>query len=172
MRETMPYPRGLIAERIVCTPADHAQIALCRGPHHRLGLAYQMALLRRTGRFPNPQPLALLPDGLAFVASELALAPPAIEADAQRQATVSAPQAQMRLHLGFPSFDAAAREALSPFLRAEALPLDHLAAVVAPAETFLRHHQGLLPALSTRRRLAGAQRDWTRQLVAPRMLAL
>ena len=172
MLETMPYPRDLIAERIVFTPADHAQIALCRGTHNRLGLAYQMAFLRLTGRFPNQQPLELLPDVLAFVASELALAPTAIEAYAQRQATVSAHQEQIRLHLGFQSFDAAAREALSHFLREEALHLDHLAALVAQAETFLRDHQVLLPALSTLRRLAGEQRDWTRQLVATRMMAL
>ena len=56
---------------------------------------------------------------------------------------------QIRLHLGFQSFDAAAREALSHFLREEALHLDHLAALVAQAETFLRDHQVLLPALST-----------------------
>ena len=49
-----------------------------------------MAFLRLTGRFPNQQPLELLPDVLAFVASELALAPTVMEAYAQRQATVSA----------------------------------------------------------------------------------
>jgi hypothetical protein len=61
MLETIPYPRELIA--------------LCRGAHNRLGFAYQIALLRLTGRFPSQQPLALLPDVLAFVANELALHP-------------------------------------------------------------------------------------------------
>jgi hypothetical protein len=92
MEDTLFYPRELIAERVVFTPADHAQIALCRGAHNRLGFAYQMAFLRLTGRFPHQQPLELLPDVLAFVASELALAPTVIEAYAQRQATVSAHQ--------------------------------------------------------------------------------
>ena len=55
-RTTLLYPRELIAERVVFTPADHAQIALCRGAHNRLGFAYQMAFLRLTGRFPNQQP--------------------------------------------------------------------------------------------------------------------
>jgi hypothetical protein len=32
MRATLLYPRELIAERVVLTPADQAQIALCRGP--------------------------------------------------------------------------------------------------------------------------------------------
>ena len=127
MVDTLPYPRELIAERVVFTPADHAQIALCRGVHNRLGFAYQMAFLRLTGRFPNQQPLELLPDVLAFVASELALALPVIDAYAQRQATVSAHQEQIRLHLGFRSFDLGERETLSQFLREEALHLDHLA---------------------------------------------
>ena len=43
MEDTLLYPRELIAERVRFTPADHPQIALCRGDHHRLGLAYQMA---------------------------------------------------------------------------------------------------------------------------------
>src|SRR5207247_4757687 len=54
--------------------------------------------------FPSQQPLELVPDVLAFVASELALAPTVIEAYAQRQATVSAHQEQIRLHLGFQGF--------------------------------------------------------------------
>ena len=131
-----------------------------------------MAFLRLTGRFPNQQPLELLPDVLAFVASELALAPTVIEAYAQRQATVSAHQEPIRRHLGFRAFGLAERETLNQFLREEALHLDHLAALVAQAEAFLREHQVLLPALSTLRRLAGEQRDWTRQLVATRMMAL
>jgi hypothetical protein len=172
MEDTLRYPRELIAARVVFTPADHAQIALCRGAHNRLGFAYQMAFLRLTGRFPNQQPLELLPDVLAFVASELALAPTVIETYAQRQATVSAHQEQIRLHLGFRALGLVEREALSHFLREEALHLDHLAALVAQAEAFLRDHQILLPALSTLRRLAGEQRDWSRQLVAARMMAL
>ena len=165
MEDTLLYPRELIAERIVFTPADHAQIALCRGDHNRLGLAYQMAFLRLTGRFPSQQPLELLPDVLAFVAGELALAPTVIEAYAQRQVTVSAHQEQIRLHLGFRAFGPAEREALSQFLREEALHLDHLAALATQAEAFLRDHQVLLPALSTLRRLAGEQ-------LATRMMAL
>jgi hypothetical protein len=95
-----------------------------------------------------------------------------IEAYAQRQATVSAHQEQIRLHLGFRTFGPAEREALGQFLRDEALHLDHLTALVAQAEAFLRDHQVLLPALLTLRRLAGEQRDWTRQFVATRMMAL
>ena len=172
MEDTLLYPRELIAERVRFTPADHAQIALCRGDHHRLGLAYQMAFLRLTGRFPSQQPLERLPAVLAFVAGALTLAPTVMDAYAQRQATVSAHQEQSRLHLGFRAFGPAEREALSQFLREEALHFDHLAALVTQAEAFLRDHQVLLPARSTLRRLAGAQRDWRRQLVATQTMAL
>src|SRR6266853_1631620 len=88
MEDTLLYPRELIAARVVFTPADHAQIALCRGAHNRLG---------------------------------------------------------------FRAWGLVEREALSHFLREEALHLDHLAALVAQAEAFLRDHQILLPALSTLR---------------------
>src|SRR5437899_12958251 len=113
MLDTIPYPRELIAERVVFTPADHAQIVLCRGAHNRLGFAYQMAFLRLTGRFPSQQPLELLPDVLAFVASELALAPTVIQAYAQRQATVSDHLEPLPPHLEIPSLGPAAGEAPS-----------------------------------------------------------
>src|SRR5207253_5209732 len=120
--------------------------------------AYQMAFLRLTGRFPNQQPLELLPDVLAFVASELALAPTVIETYAQRQATVSAHQEQIRLHLGFRAWGLVEREALSHFLREEALDVDHLAALVAQAAAFLREHQSLLHALWNLCQLSGDTR--------------
>ena len=119
-----------MAERVVLTPADPAQSARCRGAHNRLGLAYHLAFRRLTGRFPSQHPLELVPDGLALVASELALAPTVLEAYAQRQATVAAPQEPSRLPLGCPAFGPTAREALSQVWREEARPLDHLAALV------------------------------------------
>jgi hypothetical protein len=39
MLHLVHYPRELIAERVVFTPADQAQIATCRGSHNRLGFA-------------------------------------------------------------------------------------------------------------------------------------
>ena len=110
------YPRELIAERVVLTPADHAQIAACRGPHNRLGFAYQLGFLHLTGRFPAQQPLEMLSDLLAFVAQEVAVDPHAIADYAQRQATVSAHQDLIRLPLGFRVFDPTERDALSHFL--------------------------------------------------------
>ena len=95
------YPRACIAERVQFTPADRTQIATCRGPHNRLGVAYQLDFLYLTGRFPTQQPLEILGAPLAFVVQEVALDPTAMQDYALRQATVSAHQELIRLHLGF-----------------------------------------------------------------------
>jgi Domain of unknown function (DUF4158) len=149
------YPPKLIAERVVFTPADQAQIASCRGLHNRLGFAYQIGFLRLTDRFPTQQPPEILDDLLAFVAHELGIDPTAMQDYAQRQATVSAHQEEIGFHLGFRPFDAIAREALGRFLLEEATRLEHMPALLARAEEFLRDRRILLPALSTLRRLAG-----------------
>ena len=123
------YPHELIAERVVFTPADLARIDRCRGSHNRLGFAYQMGFLHLTGRFPTQQPLEILDDLLAFVAHELAMDPAAIQDYAQRQATVSAHQEEIRFYLGFRPFDAAA---LSRFLSEEATRVEHMPALLGP----------------------------------------
>jgi hypothetical protein len=171
MLHLLHYPRELIAERVVFTPADRAQIAACRGTHNRLGLAYQLGFLHLTGRFPAQQPLEILGDLLAFVAQEVAEDPRVIADYAQRQATVSAHQELIRVHLGFRVFDPVEREALSHFLRDEATRLEHLPALLAQAEAFLRDRRVLLPALSTLRRLASEQREQARVQLATRLLA-
>jgi hypothetical protein len=125
------YPRELIAERVVFTPADHAQIATCRGAYNRLGFAYQLGFLHLTGRLPTQQPLEILWGLLALVAQELALDPSAMQEYAQRQATVSAHQEIIRLHLGFGAFDTTARDALSRFLLEEATRWEYLPALLA-----------------------------------------
>ena len=52
--------------------ADRREIALRRGPHNRLGFAYQVAFVRVLGRFPQQAPLEI--DGeilIRFVALQL-----------------------------------------------------------------------------------------------------
>jgi uncharacterized protein DUF4158 len=171
MLHLLHYPRELIAEWVVFTPADHAQIARCRGQHNRLGFAYQMGFLRLTGRFPTQQPLEILDDLLDFVAHEFAMDPAGIQDYAQRQVTVSVHQEHIRFHLGFRPFDASARAALSRFLLEEATRLEHTPAFLARAEEFLRDRRILLPALSTLRRLAGEQREQARHQVYTQMMA-
>ena len=120
MLHAVHYPRDLIVDRVRFTPADHTQIAHCRGAHNRLGFAYQLGFLRLTGRFPAQQPLELLNDLLVFVAQEVALDPVLIQDYAQRRQTVSEHQQLLALYLGFRPFGSAERDALGHFVRDEA----------------------------------------------------
>jgi hypothetical protein len=46
MLHLLHYPHELIAERVVFTPADQAQIATCRGPHNRLVISFALYAAR------------------------------------------------------------------------------------------------------------------------------
>ena len=46
MLHLLHYPHELIAERVVFTPADQAQIATCRGPHNRLIISFALYAAR------------------------------------------------------------------------------------------------------------------------------
>ena len=172
MFHTVHYPREIMADRVVFTPADHDRIALCRGPHNRLGFAYQMGFMRLTGRLPSQQPLELLDDLLGFIAHEVALDATLIKEYALRQATVSAHQEHIRLYLGFRPFGSAEHEDLKRFVLTEASHVEHLSALRARAEAFLYQQRMLIPAPSTLRRLVIEQRERARQLVYTRMMAL
>lgn len=50
MVHTVHYPREIMVDRVVFTPADHDRIARCRGPHNRLGFAYTYCMSRRNLR--------------------------------------------------------------------------------------------------------------------------
>jgi TnpA family transposase len=171
MLHAVHYPRDLIVDRVRFTPADHTQIAQCRGAHNRLGFAYQLGFLRLTGRFPAQQPLELLNDLLVFVAQEVALDPALIQDYAQRRQTVSEHQQLLALYLGFRPFGPAERDALGHFVRDEALRLESTPALVAQAEAFLRDHHILVPASSTLQRVVGEQRALARQQLYVRLLA-
>jgi uncharacterized protein DUF4158 len=97
MLHAVHYPRDLIVDRVRFPPADHTQIAQCRGAHNRLGFAYQLGFLRLTGRFPAQPPLELLNDLLVFGAQEVALAPALIQDYAQRRQPVSEHQQLLAL---------------------------------------------------------------------------
>jgi hypothetical protein len=171
MLHAVHYPRDLIVDRVRFTPADHTQIAQCRGVYNRLGFAYQLGFLRLTGRFPAQQPLELLDDLLVFVAQEVALDPVLIQDYAQRRQTVSEHQQLLTLYLGFRPFGPTERDALGRFVRAEALRLESPPALVAQAEAFLRDHTILVPASSTLHRVVGEQRALARQQLYVRLLA-
>jgi TnpA family transposase len=171
MLHAVHYPRDLIVDRVRFTPADHTQIAQCRGVYNRLGFAYQLGFLRLTGGFPAQQPLELLDDLLVFVAQEVALDPVLIQDYAQRRQTVSEHQQLLTLYLGFRPFGPTERDALGRFVRDEALRLESTPALVAQAEAFLRDHNILVPASSTLHRVVGEQRALARQQLYVRLLA-
>src|SRR5215510_7813661 len=172
MLHALHYPRDLITERVRFTPADHIQIAHCRGVHNRLGFAYQMGFVRLTGRFPAQQPLEMLHDLLVWVAQEVGIDPSAIEAYAQRRQTVSEHQLLLQGYLGLRPCGPAERALLGRYLREEALRLESTPALSAQGEAFLRTHNIVLPAGSTLRRMAVEQREPARHLVYTRLLAL
>ena len=172
MLHALYYPRDLITERVRFTPADHTLIAHCRGIHNRLGFAYQMGFVRLTGRFPAQQPLEMLHDLLVWVAQEVGIDPSAIEAYAQRRQTVAEHQLLLQGSLGLRPCGPAERDLLGRYLREEAVRLESTPALIAPAEAVLRTHSMVLPAGSTRRRVAGEQREQARHLVSTRLLAL
>jgi TnpA family transposase len=166
-----PYPRVLINDRAAFSAADLELIAGCRGPHNRLGFAYQLAFVRLTGRLPKQDAIEVLEDLLAFVAAELEADPRDLRDYARRQSTVSAHQQQIRAHLGLRPFGDAEREALRQFLFEEAFRLERISALVARGAEFLREQRILLPGPSTLRRLVGEQREHARQEVFSRVMA-
>jgi TnpA family transposase len=165
------YPRELINDRAAFSAADLALIGRCRGPHNRLGFAYQLAFARLTGRLPRQDAIEVLEDLLAFVAAQLEANPRDLQAYARRQSTVSAHQQQIRAHLGLQPFGDAEREALRQFIFEEAFRLERVSALVARGAEFLREQKTLLPGPSTIRRLVGEQRERARQEVFSRVMA-
>ena len=85
--------------------ADRQEIALRRGPHNRLGFAYQVAFVRVLGRFPQQAPLEIDGEILRFAALQLGADAETIHAYAGRQQTVSEHQQRIGEYLRLRAFD-------------------------------------------------------------------
>ena len=96
--------------------ADRREIALRRGPHNRLGFAYQFAFVRVLGRFPQQAPLEIDGEILRFAGLQLSADAETIHAYARRQQTVSEHQQRIGQYLRLRTFDTAAGEQLARFL--------------------------------------------------------
>ena len=149
--------------------ADRQEIALRRGPHNRLGFAYQVAFVRVLGRFPQQAPLEIDGEILRFAALQLGADAETIHAYASRQQTVSEHQQRIGEYLRLRAFDAAAGERLARFLEDEALRLERTASLLARARAWLRDEHVLAPADSVLRRAIGAARHKARALLTQRM---
>ena len=149
--------------------ADRREIALRRGPHNRLGFAYQVAFVRVLGRFPQQAPLEIDGEILRFTALQLGADAETIHAYAGRQQTVSEHQQRIGEYLRLRAFDAAAGERLARFLEDEALRLERTASLLARARAWLRDEHVLAPADSVLRRAIGAARHKARTLLTQRM---
>ena len=149
--------------------ADRREIALRRGPHNRLGFAYQVAFVRVLGRFPQQAPLEIDGEILRFAALQLGADAETIHAYARRQQTVSEHQQRIGEYLRLRTWDIAAGERLARFLEDEALRIERTASLLARARVWLRDEHVLSPSDSVLRRAIGAARNTARTLLTERL---
>ena len=98
------YSREFIAEKARLRPEDLGLVRTARRSHNQLGLAYQIAFIRLTGRAPGQQPFEILEDLTGYVATELNANPRDLDLYARRQPTLSAHLERVREHLGLTAF--------------------------------------------------------------------
>ena len=98
------YSREFIAEKARLRPEDLGLVRTARRSHNQLGLAYQIACIRLTGRAPGQQPFEILEDLVGYVATELNANPRDLDLYARRQPTLSAHLERVREHLGLTAF--------------------------------------------------------------------
>ena len=78
------YSREFIAEKARLRPEDLGLVRTARRSHNQLGLAYQIAFIRLTGRAPGQQPFEILEDLVGYVATELNANPRDLDLYARR----------------------------------------------------------------------------------------
>ena len=78
------YSREFIAEKARLRPEDLGLVGTARRSHNQLGLAYQIAFIRLTGRAPGQQPFEILEDLVGYVATELNANPRDLDLYARR----------------------------------------------------------------------------------------
>ena len=98
------YSREFIAEKARLRPEDLGLVRTARRSHNQLGLAYQIAFIRLTGRAPGQQPFEILEDLVGYVATELNANPRDLDLYARRQPTLTAHLERVREHLGLTAF--------------------------------------------------------------------
>ena len=149
--------------------ADRREIALRRGPHNRLGFAYQVAFVRVLGRFPQQAPLEIDGEILRFAALQLGADAETIHAYERRQQTVSEHQQRIGEYLRLRTFDTAIGERLARFLEGRsAAARPHGVPAGGGRGGWLRDEHVLAPADSVLRRVVGAARHKARAMLTQR----
>ena len=142
----LSFTRAQLVRQGTLTETDLAEVEACRRDHNRLGFAYQIGFVRLFHRFPAQQPFEICQELLNFVALQLQLDASLGEIYAARQPTVSEHQTRIREYLGLIPFGADQMEALEKFIFAEAMRLEHAAALLSRAREFLTERHVLFPA--------------------------
>ncbi len=144
--------------------ANRREIALRRGPHNRLGFAYQVAFVRVLGRFPQQTPLEIDGEILRFAALQLGADAETIYAYAHRRQTVSEHQQRIGEHLRLSASMPPPENGWRGSFEDEALRLERTASLLARAHAWLRDEHVLAPSDSVLRRAIGAARHKARTL--------
>ncbi|MBS0287100.1 MAG: Tn3 family transposase [Proteobacteria bacterium] len=163
-------PESVIIQLATLSEQDRCVIQNCRGPHNRLGFAYQLMFVKLFNRFPNQIPLEVQSQVLTFATLQLNINTEHINAYQKRQQTISDHQKQIRDYLGLVSFDRTAIEQVSEFLFIEAQRTEYASILLTKTEQFLREQRILQPAYDTLRRLIIAQRQKARQFIYDKIL--
>lgn len=166
---TLTFTRAQFVRQGTLTEVDLAEVAACRRDHNRLGFAYQVGFVRLFHRFPAQQPLEVCQELLNFVALQLQLDASLGETYAARQHTVSDHQARIRDYLGLHLFGVEQADELEKFVFAEAMRLEHAAALLSRAREFLIEGHVLFPADSALLRIVGEQRKRAREHIVDKL---
>lgn len=163
------FTRAQLVRQATLTDTDLVEVAACRRDHNRLGFAYQIGFVRLFHRFPAQQPFEVCPEVLNFVALQLQLDTFLAETYAIRQHTVSDHQARIRQYLDLTPFGPEQTTAIEQFVFAEAMRLEHAAALLSRAREFLTERHVLFPADSALLRLVGEQRKRAREHIVTKL---
>lgn len=163
------FTRAQLVRQATLTDTDLVEVAACRRDHNRLGFAYQIGFVRLFHRFPAQHPFEVCPELLNFVALQLQLDASLGETYTIRQHTVSDHQACIRQYLDLTPFGPEQTTALEKFVFAEAMRLEHAAALLSRAREFLTERHVLFPADSALLRLVGEQRKRAREHIVTKL---
>lgn len=163
------YPKHLIIERAAFTEADRALIRRLRTDHNRLGVAYLIAFVRLTGRFPQQAPFEVQHDVLGFTASELGMDPEDIWQYARVQSVISRHEDRVRAHINLARFSELDAEVFCDFVYSEACRLEESSALHARTIEFLQGEGFLVPAASTLKEIIAAERKRAREMIFGRL---